>query len=143
MVISQKRLNILILCELAFSLPFSNGKVEQIFSSLKTLKTSRRTNMQSDTLNDLLEIYVEGPPLSFFVLTKLSNYGGMTAPRQEDQISNLERTINHKTKSHLTPVMPSLLTLRIHHLLCRMIGFLILKLNNLIKLYFRSSLLFT
>ena len=51
--------NILILCELAFSLPFSNGRVEQIFSSLKTLKTSRRTNMQSDTLNDLLEIYID------------------------------------------------------------------------------------
>ena len=62
---AQKWPNILILCELAFSLPFSNGKVEQIFS-LKTLKTSRRTNMQSDTLNDLLEIYVERPPLNSF-----------------------------------------------------------------------------
>ena len=58
--------NVLILCELAFSLPLSNGRVEQIFSSLKILKISRRTNMQGDTLNDLLKIYVEGPPLSSF-----------------------------------------------------------------------------
>ena len=63
---SRKWPNALILCELAFSLPFSNGRVEQIFSSMKILKTSRRTNMQGDTLNDLLEIYVEGPPLSSF-----------------------------------------------------------------------------
>ena len=54
---------VLSLCELAFSLPFSNGRVEQIFSSMKVLKTNCR---QSDTLNDLLEIYVEGPVLSSF-----------------------------------------------------------------------------
>ena len=63
---SRKWPNILVLCELAFSLPFSNSRVEQIFSSMKILKTDRRTNMQSDTLNDLMEIYVEGPPLSSF-----------------------------------------------------------------------------
>ena len=63
---ARKWPNVLILSELAFSLPFSNGRVEQIFSSLKILKTSRRTNMQGDTLNDLLEIYVEDPPLSSF-----------------------------------------------------------------------------
>jgi len=39
------------------------GMVEQIFSSLKT---TRRTTMQGDTRNDLLEIYVEGPTLSPF-----------------------------------------------------------------------------
>ena len=63
---AQKWSNILSLCELSFSLPFSNGRVEQIFSSLKILKTTRRTNLQGDTLNDLLEIYVEGPALSSF-----------------------------------------------------------------------------
>ena len=30
------------------------------------MKTTRRTNLQSDTLNDLLEIFVEGPALSSF-----------------------------------------------------------------------------
>ena len=63
---ARKWPNILSLCELSFSLPFSNGRDEQIFSSLKVLKTTRRTNMQGDTLNDLLEIYVEGPTLSSF-----------------------------------------------------------------------------
>jgi len=58
--------NLLKLCDLAFSLPFSNGRVEQIFSALKVVKTSRRTNLENDTLNDLLEIYIEGPPLGCF-----------------------------------------------------------------------------
>ncbi|XP_065918333.1 zinc finger protein 862-like [Dysidea avara] len=58
--------NLLKLCALVFSLPFSNGRVEQIFSSLKVVKTSRRTNLENDTLNDLLEIYIEGPPLGCF-----------------------------------------------------------------------------
>ena len=62
---SRKWPNVLILCELAYSLPFFNVRVEQIFSS-KILKTSRRMNMQGDTLNDLLEINIEGPPLSSF-----------------------------------------------------------------------------
>ena len=63
---SGKWPNILILCELAFSLPFSNGRVGQIFSRMKVIKSDRRTNMQASTLNDLMEIYVEGPPLSSF-----------------------------------------------------------------------------
>ncbi len=58
--------NILMLMELCFSLPFSNGRVEQIFSGLKVVKTNRRVNMASQTLNDLLEIYVEGPKLAEF-----------------------------------------------------------------------------
>ena len=63
---ARKWPNILSLCELSFSLPFSNGRVEQIFSSLKVVKTTRKTNLQGDTLNDLLEIFVEGPTLSSF-----------------------------------------------------------------------------
>ena len=58
--------NVIALSQLAFSLPFSNGRVEQIFSALKILKPARRTNLHTDTLNDLLEIYVEGVPLSSF-----------------------------------------------------------------------------
>ena len=53
--------NILILMELCFSLPFSNERVEQIFSSLKVVKTNKRTKLATETLNGLLEIYVEGP----------------------------------------------------------------------------------
>ncbi len=58
--------NVLSLCELAFSLPFSNGRVEQIISSLKVLKTKNRTSLKTSTLDDLLEIFVEGPPLDCF-----------------------------------------------------------------------------
>jgi len=58
--------NVLLLCELCFSLPFSNGSVEQMFSALKLIKTDRRTRLQHDTLSDLLEIQVEGPPLGSF-----------------------------------------------------------------------------
>ena len=35
---------------------------------LKVLKTTQRTNMQGGTLNDQLEIHVEGPMLSSFCL---------------------------------------------------------------------------
>ena len=58
--------NVLLLCGLAFSLPFSNGRVEQIFSCLKLLKTTNRTSLRTSTLGDLLEIFVEGPPLEYF-----------------------------------------------------------------------------
>ena len=57
---------VLILCELCFSLPFSNGSVERMFSTLKVIKTDRRTRLHSDTLSDLLEIQVEGPSLDSF-----------------------------------------------------------------------------
>ena len=63
---AQKWSNVPSLCEVAFSLPFSNGRVEQFFSSMKVIKTDRRTNLQADTLNDLMEIYVEGPPFTSY-----------------------------------------------------------------------------
>lgn len=63
---AQKWTNFSSLCELAFSLPFLNGRVKQIFSSMKIIKTDHRTNLQADTMNDLLEIYVEGPPFSSY-----------------------------------------------------------------------------
>ena len=47
-------------------LPFSNSHVEQLFSTLKMIKTERRTRLQTETLSDLLEITVEGPPLENF-----------------------------------------------------------------------------
>lgn len=37
--------NVIILMELCFSLPFFNGRVEQIFSSLKVVKTNRRARL--------------------------------------------------------------------------------------------------
>ena len=63
---SHKWPNILLLCELAFSLPFSNARVEQIFSCLKMIKTNNRTRLNTSTLDDLLEIFLEGPPFKDF-----------------------------------------------------------------------------
>lgn len=62
----EKWPNMLRLCELLFSLPFSNGQIERMFSVLKVTKTDRRTNLQTETLSDLLEISMEGPNLSDF-----------------------------------------------------------------------------
>ena len=62
--------NILRLCELVFSLPFANGHVERMFSTMKVIKTNLRTNLKSCTLSDLLEIKVEGPPLASFSADK-------------------------------------------------------------------------
>lgn len=58
--------NLLQICQLLFSLPFSTAKVERTFSVLKAIKTERRTSLNSSTLEDLLEVKLEGPPLSEF-----------------------------------------------------------------------------
>ena len=63
---SSKWPNVLLLCELCFSLPFSNSRVEQIFSCLKLIKTNNRTSLNTSTLDNLLEILVEGPPVAEF-----------------------------------------------------------------------------
>ena len=63
---SSKWPNILLICRLLFSLPFSSGRVERIFSTLKVIKTDRRTRLHTSSLGDLLNISVEGPELSDF-----------------------------------------------------------------------------
>ena len=63
---STKWPNVLLLSELLFGLPFSNAHVERVFSTLKVIKTERRTHLDKQTLSDLLEIQVEGPPLAEF-----------------------------------------------------------------------------
>lgn len=63
---SQRWPNLLRVCDLIFSLPFSNAHAERLFSTLKIVKTERHTRLQADTLTDLLDIKVEGPPLANF-----------------------------------------------------------------------------
>ena len=48
--------NILMLCQLIFSLPFSTSRVEQVFSRLKVIKTDCRTNLHNNKLHALQEI---------------------------------------------------------------------------------------
>ena len=42
--------NVLKICKLVFSPPFSSAHAERLFSTLKLIKTDRRTNLQSCTL---------------------------------------------------------------------------------------------
>ena len=59
--------NVLLLCNLLFSLPVSNGRVKSIFSATNVIKTERRATMHSNTLSDLKEIHTEGTPMSDFL----------------------------------------------------------------------------
>ena len=46
--------NVLILAELLFSLPVSNGKVERVFSLLGTIKVDKRSRLSNESLDDLM-----------------------------------------------------------------------------------------
>ena len=58
--------NALGLAELLLSLPASNGKLERSFSQMNVIKTSKRSLMSNDTLDDLLLLAVDGVPLADF-----------------------------------------------------------------------------
>ena len=55
--------NVLAIVELLFCIPVANGHLERVFSQLKLIKTNRRTSIKEDTLDQLVRINVEGPPL--------------------------------------------------------------------------------
>ena len=48
--------NLLLLVQMLFTLPVSNGKLERVFSTMKLLKVEKRSPMRNDTLDDLLAI---------------------------------------------------------------------------------------
>ena len=52
--------NVLLLCELAFSLPLSNARVEQIFSSLKYLKNVKKNSLHISTSSKLPSYEITG-----------------------------------------------------------------------------------
>ena len=58
--------NILLLIRLLFTLPVSNPALERIFSNLGRVKTAKRAALSKGTLQDLLRIQVEGPPLECY-----------------------------------------------------------------------------
>ena len=58
--------NFLILIELLFSLPSSNGKVERVFSQVNVIKIGRRTQLSNDRLNDLTMVASNNVPLQDF-----------------------------------------------------------------------------
>ena len=49
--------------ELLFTLLVSNGHLEKVFSQVKLIKTNNRTSLHENTLDQLIRINVEGPPL--------------------------------------------------------------------------------
>ena len=55
--------NILSLIELIFCLPMSNGHLEQVFSTLKMIKSERRTSLGENRLDNLLRVAVDCPAL--------------------------------------------------------------------------------
>ena len=58
--------NALILVELLFSLPASNGKLERVFSQLGVIKTDKRSLLSNEALDDLLMITTNNIPLEKF-----------------------------------------------------------------------------
>ena len=54
-------------------------RVEQMFSLLRVVKTKCRTNLQTSTLHDLLEISIEGPLCLILMLMLPLSCGGVAA----------------------------------------------------------------
>ena len=54
------------LIQLLFSLPASNGIIEHAFSEMNVIKTSKRNLLTNESLDDLLLLSIEGPPLKHF-----------------------------------------------------------------------------
>ena len=55
------------LIEIMLSFSMSTAIVERCFSSMNVVKAERRTHLGNDTLNDLLEIKINGPSLADFI----------------------------------------------------------------------------
>ena len=58
--------SVLILVELLFSLPASNGKLECAFSQMNVIKTNKRSSLTNKSLDDLLLLATDGAPLKEF-----------------------------------------------------------------------------
>ena len=48
--------NALMLARLLFSIPFSNGKLERVFSQLNLIKTNKRATLSDQALQDLMTL---------------------------------------------------------------------------------------
>ena len=63
---SSEWANVLVLAQLLFSLPASNGKLERVFSLLGVIKVNKRSLLSNDTLDDLLLLNSDKIPLDKF-----------------------------------------------------------------------------
>ena len=75
--------NLATLVELLLVFPVSNATVERGFSAMKRIKSDWRNRLNEETLDNLMRISIEGPPLSgfdpqvavdFFCNTKTTRY---------------------------------------------------------------------
>ena len=62
--VASKWKNVLVVVELLFCFPIVNGTLERVFSQLKQFKDDARCSLNESTLDNLLRISVEAPPLS-------------------------------------------------------------------------------
>ena len=58
--------NVLILANLLFSLPVSNGKLERTFSQVNLIKSTKRSSLSTDALSDLLVVNADKSSLKEF-----------------------------------------------------------------------------
>ena len=86
--------NFLVLVELLFSLPSSNGKVERIFSQVDVIKTEKRTRLCNEALDDLLMITANNVPLKDFnseAAITLWSKEKIQRPNQKERSINAEK----------------------------------------------------
>ena len=62
--LKSKYLNLATLVELLLVFPVSNTTVERGFSAMKHMKSDWRNCLNEETLDNLMRISIEGPPLS-------------------------------------------------------------------------------
>ena len=72
---------VLLLVELLLSIPISNAKVERLFLLMNRVKTDFRASLSENTLNNLIRIQMEGPPLEEFDPTPAIQLWAMGATR--------------------------------------------------------------
>ena len=76
---------VLLLIEHLLSIPISNTKVERMFSLMNHVKTDFQASLSENTLNHLIRIQMEGPPLDEFDPTPAIQLWAMGATRRLNQ----------------------------------------------------------
>lgn len=88
--------NILTLIELLFSFPVTNGHLERVFSTLKLIKTNRRSSLGEDKLDHLIRIAVDGPPFNQWDATDAVHLWWKSKQRRQVQDSRAAPTCSTK-----------------------------------------------
>lgn len=89
---------VLLLVELLLSIPISNAKVERMFSLMNHVKTDFRASLTENTLNNLIRIRMEGPPLEEFDPTPAIQLWAMGASRRPNQRERKHYSARESTK---------------------------------------------